>query len=69
MLNGQRLGNFLPRTDDVFQEDIEINLASCPVESELEFCGRGPSEGFGALVDNIKLANWDRCATQKIVKY
>ena len=68
-LNGQLLEGFQPTNDDLFQEDVEFNLLSCPVESELEFCGKGPSDSLGALVDNIKLANWDKCATQKIVNY
>lgn len=68
-VNNQLVQSFRPTDDKVIREDIELRLDSCPVESEIEFCGKGTSESYGALIDNIKMANWDECLTQKVVKY
>ena len=68
-LNGQFMESLRPTNDNLNKDKTLFEVGSCPAESEREFCGKGRSESYGALVKNIKLANSNQCLTKKIVKY
>ncbi len=44
-------------------------MNSCGNNDYIEFCGAGNSDSLGAVVDNIKLSNWEECASVKYNKY
>jgi hypothetical protein len=51
------------------KESLEFPVTDLPVESLIEFCGTGVSNNYALLIDNVKLTNFDECATSKIAQY
>lgn len=68
-INGEVLKSFLPANGNLNHESAEFSLNTCPAQSEIAFCGTGNSDSLGAVVDNIKVVSWDKCASYNIVKY
>ncbi len=67
--DGSVIKKIFPENYFLQRETIEMTLIEPSKEYWLEFCGAGKSEGYGIVIDNIKLLLYNDCATVNCSKY
>ena len=59
-IGGQGIKEITPVDERLHREVYELDLGRKGT-MDLEFCGAGTSDGYGANIDNIEFANAEAC--------